>query len=162
MKEQGLIDRICGNCIEVGECLEWQGAPNPNGVMSVSWKGEKLNVRRVLYEHLHGEVPKTRQVCCTCGNSRCVRHIEALTISQKNRRIAKSGKFSTIAIRAKISATMARTSKLSDEAVREIRYWDGKVTEIAKRHGISEAYAHMLRSGKFRKEYNSPFAGLMA
>jgi len=162
MADQALIDRICGNCIEVGDCLEWQGALNPNRIMYVSWQGSKLNIRRVLYEHLYGWVPKNRQVCCTCDNSRCVRHLEALTVSQKNKRIAKAGKFSTIAIRSKISNSLSKRSKLSDAAVQEIRYWDGRVAEIAERHGISEAYAHMLRRGEFRKEYNSPFAGLGA
>lgn len=71
-----IIEAIRSRCIEVGDCLEWQGSMGAgrNGSQPISGK-DKRPVRRLMWEAEHGPIPEGRIVCCTCGNSRCVGHL---------------------------------------------------------------------------------------
>lgn len=157
-----LVERILSRCRDTEEgCLEFRLAANPQGGLYISWEGQRLNVRRAMYEHAHGAIPAGKMVTWSCGNPKCLRHQKAITVAQRNKATAKAGKFGTAAARAKTAATRRKNSSLSDEAVREIRAHTGRVDEIAARHGISAAYAYMLRRNEFRREFGNPFAGLM-
>jgi hypothetical protein len=150
-----MVERIRMRCIECGDCLLWQGAVSKKGAgMYISFGCKRILIRRALWELRHGPIPE--------GNDRCVRHLLSMTIAERNRRTARDGWFSSPAYRAKISRAKTRKSKLSDEAVARIRAYEGYVPQIAAEEGISEAYAYMLRRGRFRLALDNPFANLGA
>lgn len=157
-----LICRIYGRCEEVGDCLEWQGARNPEGTMYLKRRGVSYNIRRLIYEDKHGAIPNGRMVTYGCGNPRCIRHLVAATWSDMSKRLAKQGVMSSMKRRAAVANGRRKTSRLSDEAVAEIRAWDGPVPEIASKHGISDAYAYMLRRNLYRVDFASPWAAILA
>jgi hypothetical protein len=71
------IDAIRARCIEVGDCLEWQGCMGTgrrNRSQPIVGR-DKQPVRRLLWEAERGPIPSGRIVYCTCGNSRCVGHL---------------------------------------------------------------------------------------
>lgn len=162
------IDQFCSRilslCVEVGECLEFRGAPSKEGGLYASYRGKKYLVRRILWQAKYGEIPAGRLVGVSCGNKRCVCHLQMMTTSQRNKRTAKQGKFSTVAIRAKIAAAKRRDSKLAQESVPDILAAEaGKpLRELCAALGISESYANMIRIGRFRVNFSGPFAGLGA
>lgn len=155
-----LTDRIYARCIEVGECLEWQGPVQKGGGMYISEGAKKYLVRRVLWREEHGNIPEGRLISVSCCNPRCVCHLQAISVSQRNKKIAKSGAFKSIAFRAKIANACRKNSKLSDAAVAEIRAAEIAPAEAAEKFGITESYVNMLRAGRFRIDFSSPFAGL--
>jgi hypothetical protein len=156
-----VIERILARCVEVGQCLEWTGALNACGAMYISEKNKKLLVRRVMWEDKHGPVPAGKMVSCSCRNPKCVLHLQAITVSQRNKRIAEAGWWSTPAFAAKVSHGRRKNSKLPDEGVAQLRAHVGNVAEKAEELGISESYAHMLRRGEFRKDFSNPFGAML-
>jgi hypothetical protein len=154
---QELIDRICARCVEVGECLEWHGCLSGKGQIYVSFGGTQFLVRRVLWESLHGAPPNGKMIAAACGNKLCVRHLKAITWSQKNKRDAKQRKASH---RLNVAAARRKNSKLSDEAVARVRSHVGGLAALAAELGISETYAYQLRNNQCRRDLSNPFAGL--
>lgn len=72
----------------------------------------------------------------------------------------KAGKLGTINHHAKAAMARRKTSKLSDAGVLDIRTSEEHRSVLMQRYGITEAYYYMLRKGRYRKDYSSPFAGL--
>jgi hypothetical protein len=160
--KETIEQRILARCVEVGECLEWQGPLSPGSGIYIGEGDKKLIARRVLWEKQHGEIPHGMLVTSSCGNPRCLKHLACITPGQRNKRTAAAGLFSTPAVRAKVAAARRRNSKLSDEGVARIRAFEGRVPDIAAAEGVSESYAYMLRRGRFRQEFTNPFASLIA
>jgi hypothetical protein len=156
------IDAINKKCIEVGDCLEWQGYRNENGTPSTSGSG---SVRRSVWRHYKGEIPKGK--CVTvgeCDNKLCL-NIEHLRLASKReivRRSGKQGLFSGVLRAQHISATRRQqSSHLTQERVDQIRACDQPAKVSAELHGVKLMHWYKIRAGAVWKDYSSPFAGLM-
>lgn len=58
-------------------CWVWRRARTRDGY-PVMWEGGKTRLaRRVFYERLKGPIPAGHRVISTCGNRRCVLHLDA-------------------------------------------------------------------------------------
>lgn len=98
-----------------------------------------------------------------CDDPMCINpaHTGPVTKGAIVVRTVATGMLHTPAVRAKIAATKSAASKLSDAAVQDIRSNREPAAQAAVTHGISEAYVHMLRRGRFRNPaIGNPFAGL--
>lgn len=168
MKVQSdLVERVRSRCVEEGDCWIWQGARagcamNPQ----ISINGEKLYVRRVVYEAISGEpVPKNRGVSTSCRTGCCVNpdHLVMTTTRARAVTAGAEGKYSGVVRAAKIAANKrALLSPLTPEKVADIRFGGGTHQEAAERNGVSRWTVGAIRRGERWKDYSSPFAGLVS
>lgn len=159
-----LVARIRLRCIECGDCLLWQGCMSGAGKSQpqIGVGKKRLNVRRIMWEHAHGQAAGSRGISVDCGNVRCVKHLVATTVQQRVRKASAEGKYSTLRRKAKIAGTRRAQSGIDPQKVHDIRYGGGTGREAAERNGVSESTASAIRTGKRWADYASPFAGLMA
>lgn len=153
-------------------CWEWPGymrrgsqphatfrRPDANGVIGV----EGWPVRRLVYAVTRKKpLPngKLWNVRATCENERCVApgHLTVVRRGSYSKGTPKPPMHGY-----RISRTKSKASKISDEAVALYREPNANLAELAKEHGISLAYAYMLRDRQFRARTEAnPFAGLGA
>jgi hypothetical protein len=160
---------------EEGECWNWTAAYRHNRWPTIAFRrnwdgtgsGNKVfYVRHVMYWHRYGKPPelgKYRVLVPKCGNQDCVNpdHLLMQTRAQLAKKLAAAGHYKSMTRRMKLAESKRKTSKLSDEAVAEIRLPDSKAAAMAAKHGISVAYAYMIRNGEWRRDYSNPFAALM-
>lgn len=160
-----LVD-VKARCDEIGECWIWNGPLLRHKHPIAKVKGVTYYAKRVVWSAFHRK-PIPDGMCVVnkkaCSEQHCCNpeHLMLATKLQVLQRVVDSGKLHTTKIRAKIASTKRAKSKLSDEAVMEIRYSDEAVSSLSAKHGISEAYGHMIRRGDSRKDYANPFAGLI-
>lgn len=161
---------------ECGDCLEWTSTLNAGGypVGTFRTRGpegqpgqRQYYVRHLVWWLQRGAPPPvdtTHYITTTCGNPLCVAsaHLVRKTRSRAVREAAARGAFKSLAFRAKVSQGRTRNSKLSPADVARIRTHTGALKPLANELGISESYAAMIRRGKNRRDYSTPFAGLMA
>lgn len=168
-EEQGqykrlLLNRVAGH-YDDEDCWPWAGAL-VRGVPCLNWKNAKLYAKRVMWS-LDRKKPVPAGLCIvnSCDDRMCInpRHLKTATRSYLKRELAKTGKLNPPGFAAKISAIKRAKSKLTDEAVQDIRTSGDKPQDAAKKHGCSVAYVHMLRRNEWRKDYKpNPFSGLLA
>jgi hypothetical protein len=140
-------------------CMTWTGACG-NGTDPVARIGGKVRaVRRALWEQSSGKSLGTRRMSVTCTDPLCVNreHLVALTKGQLQK--GKKRKLETI---LKWSVTQRRNSALSDQDVAAIRASEVPTRELMPLYPVSRDYLNKIRSGIKRKDYSSPFAGLLA
>lgn len=148
---------------EDGDCLIWTGSLIHHNAPVFSLAGKKIYVKRHLME-LAGKKVDGFCVISTCKCQLCVNpeHLKIVKRKDVLKATVASGVLHTPSIRAKITKAKRETSKLSQDSVRELMASTEHVPTMAKRMGITEAYAYMIRRGRFRREISSPWAGLGA
>jgi hypothetical protein len=156
-----LMEKIRARCEENGDCLLWPGAITTRGPV-VTLEQRQIQLRRVVWEDDHQKpFPPDRVASIDCGHINCLaaEHIIARTraqlVARTNRLHASAGRS------AKIANGKRRGSKLTDEAAEDIRTSALLPQELADKHSITKAYVYMIRAGRFRRNYSSPFAGLL-
>lgn len=161
------LDDIKARCDEVGECWIWKGT-FLRGRFPVFRAGPKtLYAKREAWVAHNGK-PVPDGMCVVnkkaCNDYKCCNpsHLTLATKKQVLQKVVADGKLHTTKIKAKIAKSKRAKSKLSDEAVAEIRYGDEPIPVLAARHGISEGYGYMIRRGDSRQDFSSPFQGLGA
>jgi hypothetical protein len=148
-------------------CLVWRYSCR-DGVPQANWKTEDgkkttLNVRRALWESLKGKKPrKSYVIVCTCGTDFCVepKHLKEISRSQ-----LQSGKPKSEAHRLAIAkaARNKKNTKLSPEAVKEIRESDERVIVLAKRFGVTVSHVYGIKANRWCRDTDgNPFAQLFA
>ena len=159
------LDEIKEMCDEVGACWIWKGALNPGKSPRMQVNGERVYLRPIVFS-LSSKAPKAKKDLFTvrCNDRRCISPecVIARSRAWVNSRTMKNGLAGNLAFCASVSTARKKKSKLSDEAVVQIRSMERPAKEEAAAHGISTAYVNMLRAGLWRKDYRSPFAGLGA
>ena len=171
------LDHLKERCVECGECWEWKGAIRKRRWPTIAFRRDwgdgfsanrQFYVRHLMYWHKHGKHPvlgRYRAITVKCGNPLCVNpdHILLQTRKQLAAKTAAAGHYKSLTRRIKLANIKRKTSKLSDEAVAEIRLADSRPADMARKHGISVTYAYMLRKGQWRKDYgaSNPFAALI-
>ena len=161
---------------ECGDCLEWASTRNRAGypVCTFRTRGpegqpgqRQYYVRHLVWWLQRGALPpkdRSYYITTSCGNPLCVAsaHLVRKTRSKALREAAARGAFQSLAFRAKVSQGRTRNSKLSTADVARIRTHAGARKPLADELGSTEAYAAMIRRGQNRRDYRTPFAGLMA
>lgn len=160
------LEDIKARCEEVGECWIWQGTLLHKRFPIAKVKNVCIYAKREAWSAHHGK-PVPDGMCVVnrstkCNDPLCCNpdHLTVATRLQVLQKVVADGKLHTNTIKAKIAVARRANSKLSDEAVAEIRFGDESVAVLAARHGISEAYGYMIRRGDSRKDYSSPWRGL--
>lgn len=149
-----LMYKVRARTVEEGNCLLWTGAFCTRGPVATVAQVQ-YPLRKVVWEQKNGQpFPADKVATVTCGNPRCLEHVVARTWSQLNSRPT------SISHRIKTALARRKGSKLTDEAVNDIRYGSDKPPIAAARHGCSVAYVYMIRRDQCRKDYSSPFRGL--
>lgn len=154
--------------IEEGECWLWQQGTTRNGYPQASLRRiglAGLMPRRVAAA-LAGRPPADGQpVRMRCGCRLCVNPAHALPSSAREigRLAAKRGGWQGAARAAKISAARLQTSAISADAVIAIRMAEGGTLQaVCSEHGVSYHTAKAIRTGRIRRDYRSPWAGMGA
>jgi hypothetical protein len=161
------LEHVRQRCREVGKCWEWAGAVSNGHYPKITVARRQYMVRHLVYMLRHVRpLPRGLVLIPRCRNQRCVApwHIQARTKAQAARLHAQAGAyrvFSAAPHRAKIAIGRRRNSKLSDAAVAEVRHSSEAARVLARRHGISTTYVYQLRRGEFRRDYSSPWQGLI-
>ena len=157
------VELLRARCNEVGECLEWTGYMT-NNVPQVTHMGHMVPVRRLMLELSGRPVRDGAFVGCDCGNKSCVNpeHAVIRTPTQHLQKMANIGAYNEAARLAKLMMHARKRSKLTVDAVRDIRLSSDSSNEVAKQYGVSRQTISRIRSGDAWKETSSPFAGLGA
>lgn len=163
MKE--LIERIKAHVVDSEGCWIWKGATQNNGspIPVMGWQGKTNKVRRFLAVSLGLQV-EGRVATHKCGNPLCVKpqHVEVVTRSEMQRRIANSTHHQKLASRrARMSETKRSKAKLTAEMVAEIRASTDAQEAIAKRYGVSQATVSEIKRGRLWRDYSNPWQQLM-
>lgn len=178
-KKKSIEQRLAENmakAVEVGDCLEWQGAMSNRSCLPVlTHRREKngtvkhLSVPKLLYEQ-SGRTLKTGYIVYrNCCNNRCVNvdHIVSGTKAQWHANRAKKGLAKhSIATKLKITekARARPTTINSMEKAQEIRYLAAEglsVRETMERTGVSEAMIVDIRRNHSWKQAGGFFTGLL-
>lgn len=172
-----LVARGMEKAVEVGDCLEWQGAASCGGVTpcvkSREGKSYTANVPvcRVLWEAAHGPVPEGKIVYRKCCNNACVKleHLRCGTRMEWKANQKKNGKTKhAAATKLKITASSRRRPTIVNtlDKAREVRALRAEkqlgYREISVATGVSEAMvADIVQGVAWRELIANPFAGLM-
>lgn len=154
------VDWLLARVVERDGCLIWTGqADNGGRDPRSSIDGVKFYVRRAIWSAMHDgrQPPKGSHIGVTCNQHCCV---DPAHVSGRSASAALKGRAKSIAHRAKIAATKRAQSDLKQEKVAEILLSPLKGEDEAARHGISKSMVNLIRAGKQRRDYSSPFAML--
>lgn len=153
--------RVCGECWEYITAAKTE---HHRRHPQVKHNGEHHLVRRLAYELKRGSVQPHLKIVPFCDNPYCINpeHQKAMTESQKGRRAANRGAFSSPARAKKIAESRRKVlAKLTPEQAREIRESDESGPTLSERYGINKSRVNAIKRGDAWKDYSSPFAGLM-
>jgi hypothetical protein len=172
-----LVQRGMDKAVEVGECLEWQGAFSCSGVTPCvkSREGKSYTaahpVCRLLWEQANGLVPEGKLVYRKCCNNACVKleHLRCGTRADWKANQKRNGKTKhATATKLKITASSRRRPNVVNtlEKAREVRALKAeKLTyrEISIVTGVSEGMvADIVQGSAWRETLGNPFALLGA
>lgn len=157
------LQSIRENCVECGDCWEWQGYASEHGIPKINAvRAGKRNVfsgRRVVMEYANGKpLPRNVLITTNCGNPRCLNpaHLIKTDSAEVARKIN-----ARIDVRLKKSARSGRPIKLDAQKVAEIRSSDLKNRELATLYGVSKSSISRTRNNRTWAVQN-PFSGLGA
>lgn len=172
-----LVARGMAKAVEVGECLEWQGAFSCRGVTPCvkSREGKSYTaahpVCRVLWEEANGPIPEGKLVYRKCCNNACVKleHLRCGTRAEWKANQKKNGLTKHAAatkLKMTVAARRRETIVNSLEKARQVRMLRGdglSYLEIAATTGVSEAMvADIVQGCAWKETISSPFAGLVS
>ena len=154
--------------VEEGECWIWTGCVAGHGYPLANLR--KLQDRPVLVRRiaaaLAGRAPDAGQpVRMKCRCKQCVNPAHATPSSTKEigRMAAKRGAWKGIARAAKISAARLKTSTIDADAVTAVKMAErGTLQSVCEQYGVAYSTAKAIRSGRIRRDYSSPWAGMGA
>jgi len=159
-------DSLKARCVEVGDCLEWQGYIANNTPQVITYpdgKKKMTSVRRLLRELVTGQAQPDGHYGNTCGNHRCVNPDHTLWKHEAAhmRAMAKKRKVSTVTAsklrKFRVDNGMA---KLCEAKAQEIRLSDESGSVLAARYGVSKSWITKIKRGAAWRVLSSPFAGL--
>jgi hypothetical protein len=154
------LDWLYARVVERDGCLIWTGATGARGTQPQAKIDDKTqNVRRVIWSLVHGKkVPKGWRVGSTCEHQLCI-HPDCL-IARRNGALLL-GKKQSLLQRTRNAQGQRRRSKIGDDGVEKIVAGEMGPEEFIEKYGMSRSYFHRIRNGEFRRDYSSPFAGLV-
>lgn len=152
------LDWLYARCRQEGDCLVWTGYLDAFGVPQTRIDGRARPVRRLVWQAARGNLLRGLWVCCTCETKGCVNpdHLE-----QTHRSTRMRGRFMPVTQRANIALARRAVSRISEDAIREMRESDCELKPLAEKYGVDLTYVSAVRLGKIRRDLTNPFAGLM-
>ena len=161
-----LLEKLEIRCVEVGDCLEWQGHISATGSPRIYHDGRMQSARKLMLQ-AHGKPSEVRpkyKLMTTCENPRCV-HPSHLVIAPmakfvRDRLVANTNH----QIRAaKIAKARRQSAKLTADDVAAIRASDEADHILAERYGVSRSHVSGIQARtKWRDHSVSPWAGMGA
>jgi len=150
------LEDIYANCVEVGDCLIWQGGYTSNGYPQISRPHLGTSSgRRVVYLLAHGAIQPGRSIALSCPHKGCLRleHLLPRTAHQIGMAASKSGSFSRAGRVAAITRTKRATqAKLTMDQAREIRASDLSGPALAEAYGVHRSLIVRIRRGQAWRE----------
>lgn len=147
-------------------CLIWTGpltdAGQPQASVHINGERKTLLVRREIWKSVHDyrPLPSKMRVYVTCEKEGCV-HPDC--IRTRGRGAVQKGVKKPLAVKIKIAMARRAQSQFDHtELIEAIKSSDETNLALAARLGCNHSYVSKIRRGQARKEYNSPFAGLLA
>lgn len=156
--EELRLSDLRARIVEEGDCWMWTGNV-ANGLPRWTFDGKPNSARRVVWEAVHGPIEPGIQIGVRCENVLCV-HPDCLVA--RTRSMASKEMVRTVHAAMRMAMTKRSKSRLSEESVREIRSSSKNSYQLADEYGICQTYAAGIKTGKYRRDYFSPFAGLGA
>jgi hypothetical protein len=170
-----LVSAGLAKCVEVGDCLEWQGKMGNSGkvpaVMSRAHHpySAEYPIPRELWKQHKGPIPEGMLVYRTCCNNKCVAldHLAIGTRAQWHKNRKKQGKSKhTAAHIASITQARRKSPDVVNtlEKARHVRSLLGEYTreEVSRMTGVSEAMVRDIARERAWKDQSNPFNGLGA
>ena len=142
-----IADRLWRRTLKTETCWLWRGATGHFGhgqIMAdrnVEPTRRILTAHRVSWELANGPIPDGLCVLHKCDVPRCVRP-DHLFLGTKRDNMADAAAKGRSARGSRLPQT-----KLTEDAVREIRASNETQTALAKRYGVSQAAISMARTG---------------
>lgn len=128
-------------------CLEHRVKKGRSGRPTMYWHGKDWYVTRVVWAILYGATEL--DICHHCDNPPCFHpfHLFAGTHTDNMRDMHAKGRWRVIKDR---KGEANGLSRLTEEAVREIRRLRGDITqvELARRYGVSQSAISLVHLGK--------------
>lgn len=159
------LEIIKGRCIEEGDCWLWDGALDGHGRPQKRHEGKTVYVRRLVRELADGKpVPRSLVVAAKCGQKLCVspQCSVSATTKRKAQMAADRGAYNNPAKAAKMIVMKRAKSWITEDLVNQIRVAPAPASRIAKETGVSLSHVKAIRNGSARRDFSSPFAGLLA
>lgn len=159
-------DSLKARCVEVGDCLEWQGYIANNTPQVIAYpdgKKKMTSVRRLLRELVTGQAQPDGHYGNTCGNHRCVNPDHTIWKNQDAHMRAMGRKRTVSAVTAnklrqyRLDAGLA---KLDEAKAQEIRMSADAAPVLAKRFGVSVSSITRIRRHEVWRILKSPWQGL--
>lgn len=178
-KKKSIEQRLAENmakAVEVGECLEWQGAMSNKKTLPVltyrstpNGTARHLGIPKLLYQNSGKKIRNGYIVYRKCCNNKCVNidHIVAGTKAQWHANRVKNGMTKhSISTKLKITAkARARPTTINTmEKAQEIRLLAAEgvsVRDTIERTGVSYDMVLEIRGNKSWKQSSGLFSGLM-
>ena len=150
-----VLESIKARCAHERDCWLWLGYATKSGhpMMRVNGGGPAY-VRRVALGCV-GRSPGARvPVVPACGDKRCCNpaHLQATTCSAVSQGVAERGKGSMAQRAQKIAVARRAQSRLTQDAVRDIRSGCGSARDVAQQHGVSVSRVYAIRRGDSWRE----------
>lgn len=156
---------IAERCIEVGDCLLWQGATTGGGKPAINNGGRSVSLRAYIFTDLLGKkVPRGKLVSYTCTNPLCVEgeHLKAMTRKEMTKRsIERTGYPERADWLAKCARAGQRSSGIDPDLIEVARNAEGSNRKVARETGLSRHVVDGVRGGRTWVKA-TPFTGLGA
>lgn len=120
----------------MSECIDWQGAKDPNGYGRLTIQGHQLYAHRWTWEQAFGPIADGLEICHHCDNPSCINldHLFVGTHADNMADCKRKGRARGGGARG----AAQHLAKLTDDIVREIRASDASQAELAERYGVSQ------------------------
>lgn len=148
-----LRDLILSRCVEVGDCLEWQGGLNSAGHPVMTYRQYRGGmVRRMLADAMDRDI-EGKVLRMKCMNKRCINpeHTLAGTRQQACKQAGKAGRLSAPTKRLRCYIARMRWAKLTPEKIADIRASSEPDRVLAARHNVSIKTINDARRGLSHK-----------
>ncbi len=148
-----LRDFILSRCVEVGECLEWQGGMNGAGHPVMTYQQHRGAMVRRLLALAENRPIEGKSLRMKCMNKRCINpeHTIAGSHQQACMQAGKAGKLSSPTKRLRCYIARMRWAKLTPEKIAEIRASTEPDRVLAARHDVSIKTVNDARRGLSHK-----------
>lgn len=125
-------------------CWEWVGTIHHSGYGTIYVDDKSLRAHRLSWKIHNGPIPEGLLVCHTCDNRKCVRpeHLFLGTNADNNKDMFKKGREN------KAKGTACRSTKLTEQQVKLIRYDPRPQSVIGKQYGISQNAVKLIKQRK--------------
>lgn len=159
------LETIKALCEVDGKHWIWQFATRDSGAPVTRHAGKTVSVRRLVRELADGRpLAQGMEVVPRCNHALCVSPKCCLKTTTNGRfalAMARGAYSHDPVAVAKRMVRQRAESKYPEALIDQARTADGTCQQVAARTGISLGYVKDIRSGKARRAFDNPFAGLI-